>query len=77
MCHSKSTNDKLAVDKNSPKADKFLEICGTKSLLKILTFLSGKKIDEIQFEIVRRKLCSTINQSRLIIADISQNEGES
>ena len=84
MCRTKSIEDTLTATKNSPKTDKFLEMCGTKSLLKVLTLLPGKNIEEIEFKNIKEEIIRYIEpKQRLVIADrtnflsIKQNEGES
>ena len=84
LCRTKSIEDTLTKHKNSPKTDKFLEMCGTKSLLKVLTLLPGKNIEEVEFKSIKEKIVEYIEpKKRLVIADrtnflsIKQNEGES
>ena len=67
----------------SPKTDKFIEKCGTKALLKIISILPGKDVEKLEFEVIKTTIMNYIQpRTRLVIADrtnflqISQSAGE-
>ena len=68
----------------SPKTDKFIERCGTKALLKIISILPGKDVEKLEFEVIKTAITNYIQpRTRLVIADrtnflqLSQSVGES
>ena len=83
ICRTKTLNDEATKDGNTPKADKFLELCGTKSLLKIVTLFPGEEVDKLSFAKIKDGILSYIEpKSRLVITDrtnflcLTQGEAE-
>lgn len=83
LCRSKAIDDVMTKTGNYPKTDKFLELCGSKALLKIVSLLPGKQIDTVSFKDIKTQVVAYIEpKQRLIIADrtnfmcVSQDEGE-
>ena len=83
LCRNKKMDDKVTADGNTPKADKFLELCGTKPLLKIVTLFPGEEMDKLAFIKIKDGILRYIEpKSRLVIADrtnflcMTQGEGE-
>lgn len=64
MCRSKKIIDELK------KTDKFLEQCGSKALLKVLSLMPGVNIEKQQFCDIKAKITQYVEPSqRLVIAD--------
>ena len=83
LCRNKKLEDTATADGNTPKADKFLELCGTKSLLKIISLFPGEEVDELEFSKIKAGIVRYIEpKRRLVIADrtnfmcMTQTEGE-
>ena len=54
----------------SPVTDKFLEKCGSKTLLKIVSLLPGKEIDKLKYSDLKKLVVEYIEpRKRLVIAD--------
>ena len=83
ICRTKAIEDKANAQGTSPKTDKFLEMCGVKPLLKIMSLMPGTDIEKSLFADIR-KTVEDYNEprKRLVIADrtnflqISQTAGE-
>ena len=82
-CRSKDIEDEVQDSGTSPKTDKFLERCGTKPLLKIISMMPGRNIESALFKDIKNAISEYIEpRKRLIIADrtnflqISQHSGE-
>ena len=82
-CRSHGIKDEKKKDECSPKTDKFIERCGTKTLLKVMTLLPGKDISELSYSELSKAIIEYIEpRQRLTIADrtnflqISQQPGE-
>ena len=82
-CRSKNLDDELQDSGTSPKTDRFLEKCGTKALLKIISMMPGRNIETILFDDIKKAILEYIEpRKRLTIADrtnflqISQHSGE-
>ena len=52
-CRSKNIADNVSDEGTSPKTDKFIEKCGTKALLKIISILPGKDVEKLEFELIK------------------------
>ena len=83
-CRTKKLRDALGKDGTSPQTDQFLERCGSKALLKIISMLPGKNITQLTFATIKEAVEDYIQpRKRLIIADrtyflqMKQNAGES
>ena len=83
-CRSKNIRDVINNEGTSPKTDKFIEKCGTKALLKIISMLPGRDVEKIEFEDIKTVITDYIQpRPRLTIADrtnflqLSQSAGES
>ena len=84
-CRSKHLQDRVDPhSQTSPMTDKFLERCGTRSLLKIVSLLPGKDVASLLFSDIKKALMSYLEPTkRLLIADrtnflqLSQSPGES
>ena len=84
LCRSNYIEDKIGQNGTSPKTDKFLEKCGSKPLLKIISMLPGKDIEKLNYGTIRKAIDDYIQpRKRLVIADrtnffqLHQNDGES
>ena len=49
----KNITDVINDERTSPKTDKFIEKCGTKALLKIISMLPGRDVEKIEFEDIK------------------------
>ena len=84
MCRSKEIKDVKGDDGTFLKTDKFLERCGTKALLKIISLMPGRDIEKQQFSEIKNTIKNYIQPTkRLVIADrtrffmLKQEENES
>ena len=70
-CRSKRLQDRVDPhSQTSPMTDKFLERCGTRSLLKIVSLLPGKDVASLLFSDIKKALMSYLEPTkRLLIAD--------
>lgn len=83
-CRNKSINDvKSSSATTSPMTDKFLEMCGHKAILKVVSLLPGKSIELQSFSDINKVIQSYIQpKERLVIAErtnflqLNQSEGE-
>ena len=82
-CRGKKLNDKPGSDGTTPQTDQFLERCGSKPLLKILSMLPGKNVTKLDFATIKKAIEDYIEpRKRLIIADrtsflqLTQHVGE-
>ena len=84
-CRAKSIKDEIDTNTGtSPKTDVFLERCGPKALLKIVSLLPGKNIETNTFGDIKKAIDEYVEpRKRLLIADrthylsITQDPGES
>ena len=83
-CRSKTSRTMWVNKGTSPKTDKFIERCGAKALLKIISMLPGKDVEKLEFEVIKIAITNYIQpRTRLVIADhtnflqLSQSAGES
>ena len=54
-CRSKNITDDVSDEGMSPKTDKFIERCGTKALLKIISILPSKDVEKLEFEVIKTR----------------------
>ena len=52
-CRSKGIEDEIGDSGTSPQTDKFLERCGTKPLLKIISMLPGANLETLLFQDIK------------------------
>ena len=83
-CRAKGIVDKVQQSGGSAMTDKFLERCGSKSILKLLVLLPGKDVDQLEFSELKKAIEAYVRpRERLIIADRTyflqtmQRDGES
>jgi hypothetical protein len=83
LCRTQKLKDEADAEGNNPVRDKFLELCGTKSLLKIFSFFPGEQVDALKFKKIKESILNYIGpKTRLLIADrtnfmcMAQSEGE-
>ena len=83
-CRAKKVVDKLEANNCSPVTDRFLEKCGHKALLKLISLMPNKSIENELFSEIKKTINNYIEpRKRLIIADrtnflqLIQNAGES
>ena len=66
-CRSKLVEDEIKI---LHKTDKFLEKCGTKALLKIISFLPRNEIEHVEFKEIKKVILVYVEpQARLIITE--------
>ena len=82
-CRTKKLNDKIDGGTTSPQTDAFLESCGAKALLKLITLMPGKEIQKEKFSDIKKTIERyTAPKTRLEIADrttfleMQQDDGE-
>ena len=69
-CRSKQIADVRNTLGTSDKTDKFLEKCGSKAILKIISLLPGKNIEHVEFKEIKDAINNYVEpQTRLTIAD--------
>ena len=69
-CRAKLIEDKIGASGISPKTDKFIEKCGTRSLLKVVTLFPGKLLETLEYKTIRSAIMAYIEpQARLVIAE--------
>jgi hypothetical protein len=83
-CRGKKLADTPGAAHTTPQTDQFLERCGSKPLLKIISMLPDKDITKQSFASIKKAIEDYIEpRKRLIIADrtnflqLTQNQGES
>jgi len=83
-CRGKGLEDKLSASGSSPITDKFLERCGSKVLLKLVSLMRGKDIEKCLYADLKTEVLNYVApKTRLLIADrtnflqLSQNLSES
>ena len=83
-CRGKGLEDRLSASGSSPITDKFLERCGSKVLLKLVSLMRGKDIEKCLYADLKTEVLNYVApKRRLLIADrtnflqLSQNLSES
>jgi len=83
-CRSKQIEDKLQTDNTSPKTNRFLEKCDAKTLLKLMSLIPDKNIENLLYSDIKKVRKAYIEpQEKLVIAErtnflqITQAVGES
>ena len=69
-CRGKKLTDDPTDDASSPQTDNFLERCGSKALLKIISMLPGRDITKLKYADLRKVVLEYVDPSkRLVIAE--------